>query len=163
MTVSEIRQQIEQFELFQCGLYHEKVQLNSVTLSPIKTSVLDEEHYQRVELCKLEDRRKRLGCAHSISNNRFMSLIEGLDTDNSEIKDLQIKIDDVLLQIYTLDHVKGELEKEFAVSLENNPEESVKNDIQIRLKECISTHSGFINELSGLKKELITAIDRLDS
>ena len=54
MTLKEIKNNLTNFELFQCGMYHEKVKLDSKTKIPLKTSIQNESSFLRIKLCDLK-------------------------------------------------------------------------------------------------------------
>lgn len=158
MTIKDIKQNIEAFELVPCGLKHELVKLDADSKRPIKHSISDKNQYQRIELCSLSDRNKRLGCAHSASNARFNRLIDQLETDDDIVIELQKNINAVIFKIYMLDHKKGDLEKEYAICLDKN---ITTQKIKEQLNECITLHKTYINNLKDLKNSLITLIDTM--
>lgn len=158
MTRQEIKQKLEAFELVQCGLKHELVKLDLGTKLPIKLTSSQDTEYQRISLCQLTDRQKRLGCAHSSSNAHFNRLIDALQTENLEIKTIQKKINNQIFNIYMLDHKKGDLEKEYAICLDN---QLTTQSTKQQLKECIALHRTYMDNLKSLKNELITSIDTI--
>ncbi|ARV14485.1 hypothetical protein [Polaribacter sp. SA4-12] len=161
MTLHDIKSNLEDFELFQCGMYHEKVRLDPKTKLPLKTNIIGENQFLRIDLCNSKLRKKRLGCAHSSANLNFNELINKIEIDSIHIKEIQIKINETILNIYELDHKKGNLEKEFAEVLLNTiPNLETRNNIQNKIGICISLHRDYIATLKVLKDELINIIDQ---
>lgn len=158
MSIQDIRNELDAFELVKCGLRHELVKLDAETKLPLKHTSSIETQFQRIDLCSNIIRNKRLGCAHSASNVNFNRLIDALNTENTEIKTIQKKINDQILDIYALDHKKGDLEKEYAICLDK---QMSTQDVDKQLKECITIHSAYIDNLKTLKTNLITSIDTL--
>ena len=162
MTKQEIRQQLSEFNLVQCGLYHENILMDPETKEPCKNISSNEVQYLRVKLCPMEVRSKRLGCAHSISNKRFEDLMDELKSNDSEILELKNEFNTLFCKIYKLDHVKGELDKELIIHDFDKSEES-RDRIQIKqdLQNSIETHNQLINELGILKEKLLKRVDQL--
>jgi len=141
-------------------MYHEKIKMDT-TGQPILNRTSNDSYYERMNLCGTSERSKRLGCAHSSSNNNFLNLIDQLKTDDQKIVDLKKEICNLILQVYTLDHKKGELEKELVISLSNHnvKKESIK--IQERLTDSILTHRKLMDELKMLRNMLILRLEEL--
>ena len=158
MTILQIKNKIEQFHVVKCDMYHEKIKMDN-TGQPILNRTSNDSYYERMNLCETSERSKRLGCAHSSSNNNFLNLIDQLKTDDQKIVDLKKEISDLILQVYTLDHKKGELEKELVISLGNDnvKKESIK--IQERLTDSILTHRKLMDELKMLRNKLILRLE----
>lgn len=86
MTNKEILKELSTFETSQCGMYDENILMDPETHLPVKNITSSEHQNLRVKLCPVEIRSKRLGCAHSISNKRFMDLVNRLDFNNEAIE-----------------------------------------------------------------------------
>ncbi|QNM86531.1 hypothetical protein H9W90_05275 [Polaribacter pectinis] len=156
MTIPEIKNELEKFTVFKCGLKHELVKLDSKTKHPVKKIVSNKEIYERVALCNSSKRAYRLGCAHSNSNLKFNQLVSSIQIDNLEIKRILNEINQVISKIYLLDHEKGNLEKEFAICLEN-PSNSIV-EIESSINSCKTTHNNYMNDLHLLKTALLSFI-----
>ena len=162
MTLTEIKQALEQYHVIQCEMHHELVELDKTTKLPIKSVIGGEEMYQRVNLCANEFRQYQLGCAHSISNNNFNSLIAPLAKEDVVIEQLQDQLNKVILNIYTLDHQKGDLEKQYAKSITPNylgkvlTAEILENIAAVKL-----IHREYMSQLGAIKAALIQRIDEL--
>ena len=161
MTILQIQKKIKQFQVVKCDMYHEKIKLDIKTGQPILKETSNGSSYERVNLCGVVQRSKRLGCAHSSSNNSFLNLIDGLKTNNQEIINIKKRISDLILQIYTLDHKKGELEKELVISnnLDDVKEKTIK--VQEALTDSVLTHRKIMDELKMLKTKLILHLEGL--
>ncbi len=153
---SEIKQELSTFVTVQCGLYHEKVALNPETKMPIITQIDSEVACTRVQLCPANLRSKRLGCAHSFANDNFNKLINELESENSEITELQAKIKQIILKIYMLDHEKGNLEKDHAKSVMfHSSNKSQQENIQTKIEQCLAQHFILISELESTKNKIL--------
>lgn len=161
MTILQIKNKIEQFQVIKCDMYHEKVKLDTQTGQPIIKTSSNESYYERVPLCKITERSKRLGCAHSSSNNNFLHLIEELKTDDQEIFNLKKGISNLIIQIYALDHKKGDLEKELADSLGIDEVKKMQVKVKEKLSDCIKSHRKLMDELNKHRTKLILRLDQL--
>lgn len=161
MTLLQIKEKLEQFQVVKCDMYHEKIKLDIKTGQPISKETSNGSSYERVNLCGVVERSKRLGCAHSSSNNNFLNLIDELKTNDQEIINFKKRISDLILQIYTLDHKKGELEKELVISnsLDDAKEKTIK--VQEALTDSILAHRKIMNKLKTLKTKLILHLEEL--
>ena len=161
MTLSEIKQKLNAFQLIHCGLKHEEVLLDDKTRLPRMTGAIDEQVYKRQDLCA--NRKQRLGCAHSPANDHFKKLLDEIQANDPKIEKLKKEFNDLVLQIYMLDHKKGNLEKSFAESLEtDNSSGLLPSDIQKELAACKQLHSKYINELGIIKSGVIQRIDEIN-
>ncbi len=160
MTFLQIKNKIEQFHIVKCDMYHEKVKLDK-TGQPIIKSSSNESYYERVPLCEITERSKRLGCAHSSSNSNFIHLIDEFKTDDQEIIKFKKEISDLINQIYALDHKKGDLEKEIVVSFIVDKVKEKQTKINEELGDCILLHRKLMDELKTLKANLILRLDQL--
>ena len=79
MTLQDIKRHIETFELVPCGLKHELVKLDSNSKLPIKHTISGRRSIQRIELCPLSDRNKRLGLRAFGLECKFYRLIDQLE------------------------------------------------------------------------------------
>ncbi|MEE9407383.1 MAG: hypothetical protein V3V28_04825 [Polaribacter sp.] len=161
MTILQIKNKIKQFQVVKCDMYHEKIKLNNKTSQPILNTTSNDFSYERMSLCAKNKRSERLGCAHSSSNNSFINLIEELKIENQEIDSLKKRISDSILQVYSLDHIKGELEKELVISLSQNSLKNKSIIIQEKLTDSILTHRKIMEELKLLKDRLILRLEKL--
>ena len=160
MTLLEIKQKLSAYQVVHCGLSHEAVLLDRKTRIPVKLGNSHEEVYKRVQLCNLTDRNQRLGCAHSSANKAFTNIIEELPTDPI-IEKLKREFNKLIFQIYTLDHKKGNLERDFAETLESsNSNGLTSSDVQKELNACIQIHNSYMNQLHQLKSNIIIHIDK---
>jgi len=161
MTILQIKNKIEQFQVVKCDMYHEKIKLDIQTGQPILKGTSHDSYYERVNLCGIAERSKRLGCAHSSSNNSFLNLIDELKTNDQEIINFKKRIRSLILQIYTLDHKKGELEKELVISISVDDVKEKNIKIQKELTDSILAHRKIMNELKLLKTKLILHLEEL--
>lgn len=161
MLPQEIIEKIEEFEVFQCGLYHEKVKIDTTTKLPVKSNSVDEDCFSRVNLCDSRLRRKRLGCAHSSANYQFNNLINSIGIITDDIKETKDTLNATILKIYQLDHKKGDLEKEFAKAIQNK-DTDLKKSIQNKISNCIKLHKTFMNTLNVLKTDIIRKLNAVN-
>jgi len=162
MTLSEIKQNLNGFQFVHCGLSHEAVLLDRKSNLPVKNEISDENIYKRVDLCSLIDRKQRLGCAHSSANDTFNKLIDELPEKDFIIEKFRKQFNELIFQIYMLDHKKGNLEKNFAEAIDpSNSCELSSSNIQKELDACKHTHSIHIDQLSEIRSCIIQRIDKL--
>jgi len=156
MTLVEIKQQIEAFQIVHCNLHHEVVRRDAHGM-PVKATVGGEEIFERVQLCK--NRAQRLGCAHSGANIRFKSIFASLEEADEIINKLLVAFDKTIISIYELDHQKGFLEKDLAENF-LFVEKTIAN-IQEEMKDCILNHDKKMTELEDIKSAILLRIDEL--
>ena len=163
MELAEVKEKLENFQLVQCGLSHEKVRLNPETSLPIKVKISEEEIFQRRDLCPADQRKKTLGCAHSSSNIAFERLIEDIASKDDTISLLKQRLNFQISEIYQLDHKKGDLEKARAKLMTRDllcsERALIRNDQEI--KQCIALHRSQIKNLGAIKSAIIDRIDEL--
>ncbi|MCL7754225.1 hypothetical protein MPF13_10670 [Polaribacter sp. Z022] len=161
MILNQIKKELNEFEIFKCEMYHEKVKTNSITKLPIKKCVDGKDVFIRVKLCNINLRQKRLGCAHSSVNLRFNALLDKIKVDTNKVNKIKIKFNQTINNIYLLDHKKGNLEKEYAnLLLRNNIDLNKKHNLQNKIEDCVLIHNNYLNTLSLLKVELIKIINQ---
>jgi len=159
MTLSEIKEKLNEFQFINCGLRHEQVLLDTATILPVLGGAIDPPTYMRVNLCNIEDRRKRLGCAHSPSNDSFNRLLDQIPGDDDVIAQLQKQFNEVVLKIYVLDHQKGDLEKSIAEATDTRLTNDLSADeIQQEIASCISAHGSEIDSLRNINASIIDRI-----
>lgn len=162
MTLPEIRENLEHFKVVKCKLSHEVVAMDRNSGKALKTEVSGETVYSRVNLCAINERKIRLGCAHSSANHSFNELLNKLPKNDSILEGLQKEFNDVVLQIYQLDHVKGNLERDFALNSDVNFSGTIsEQEIRFKLNECEDLHGKSMDRLDSLRKALIKRIDEL--
>ncbi|MDX2361512.1 MAG: hypothetical protein QNK23_11950 [Crocinitomicaceae bacterium] len=162
MNILEIKEQLATFKVVQCDLFHETVKLDPQTGTPIEKQSSDGMYLERVQLCDMGLRKERLGCAHSSSNNRFNNLISDIQSNDPKVNQLQEDINGVILKIYKLDHEKGDLEKEYALSKKAQDGQKVlTEEVQVNIDACNEKHRGYLKELQELKNSLIDRLDEI--
>lgn len=160
MSLSEIKSTIENFRTVECGLYHETVTTDEQ--GPKKKVIAEEEIFERVSLCKNEDRRVRLGCAHSMANSEFDRILGSTQLQQPEIQELRKEFNRICMEIYRLDHKMGDLQKEYAQFLDVGEEGSIKfNGIEKEIKEARDAHGKFIRELTKIRDKVLVQIDEI--
>ena len=162
MTLSELKQQLKHFKVVPCELYHELVALDKDSGLPLKTDATGTTLYQRVSLCDVEERKQRLGCAHSVSNVQYNNLLNALDPKDDTITALQETFNKTVLNIYKLDHDKGDLEKAYAETLE--PNYNGRHTIEAvnqRIADCKAVHNSLMKTLEDIRVCINERIDQL--
>jgi hypothetical protein len=117
-------------------MHHEKV-LTDLDEKPIHRSIGETLIFDRVKLCDVALRNKRLGCAHSGVNLNFEHVLDqlliALPQCVKQISEFKSEFKSVILKIHTLDHNVGNLEHDIGMSKlsfdnfgKNNQEESLR-------------------------------------
>ena len=152
ISPGELKREIESFRLISCGLRHEQV-------TGEKGSVLDEfgtevsKTFTRVGLCSKELRNSVIGCAHTPANHKFIDLLKKTEFLHAGVTDLRKEFDETITQIYLLDHVKGELEKElFTLSGED------KILFQRKKEELVREHAKLQKRLFSIRQSVIETL-----
>jgi hypothetical protein len=160
-TINDKIELLAKFRVLHCKMIHEKVLFDDVGQAQILYNG-ENRVYRRASLCA--SRKYNLGCSHTNANNNFLRILK-------EIKELiPIKkqwLDDYIsdfetriLDVYTLDVKKGDLEEQFAIHLENNNQEGLKI-IKENIKAAESHHDKMMNQLQMLKTNIIKGLKSL--
>lgn len=154
--LSDIIQILKDFEVVACDLVHEKVALNKKV--PRVIDVGGDEKFERKGLCKYDKRKQRLGCAHTNANTDFLNFLKEIDHLKPNIRTDVESLENIILQIYLLDHHKGELEKKKAECYLHNDHLNIQQ-CEEELKNAINRHRSLIQNLDGLKTQIIRKLE----
>lgn len=153
MNRQKTKTQLSGFKIVKCDMYHEKIQVDSRFNEPILTIQESEKIYLRNNLCSFKLRSERQGCAHSNANLNFIQLVDQLNDDDKKVTDIKTKIEQLITEIYQLDHEKGALEKEIhECSLDK------LLSVQKNLSKSIIKHRELMSHLESLKNQLLNYI-----
>nr|WP_321235758.1 hypothetical protein [uncultured Psychroserpens sp.] len=155
-NIPQILETIESFQIVKCDMFHEKVVVD-VNERPIHRFQDDTIVFDRVKLCDIKHRNKRLGCAHSSVNIKFERVLEDLALALPEcinqISELKNEFQSVVAEIYALDHKVGNLEHELAVcQLKSDTKE--KDSIIVSMSLLKTEHRSFMTHLSKIKSDI---------
>lgn len=144
MSLTEVIENLEQFTVVKCGMHHEKVLLDKDE-TPVKNVIGDDVSFARMQLC--EGRRQRLGCAHTSANDRFNRLLESVE-HVAEIPRLREEFNNLILKVYQLDHIVGNLEHDKATG-------KIVDD---QLEDCKRQHASLMDQLNETKLSIIAQL-----
>lgn len=155
-------EELNKFEIVQCGLRHEDIRYDQKSGIPQKRFVGETVYYERNNLCDSSLRKIRLGCAHAPSNIHFNELVKSVAAGNEQIGEQLETFDDLITQIYALDHEKGEWDKKRANcrEMEQVPKAEMEK-IEAHLSGVDVRHRLLIDQLTQIKKDLLQSITRL--
>jgi hypothetical protein len=159
MTISELKNALNSFKVVPCKMHHERVLLDAKTGAPVKSDIGLDEIFTRVQLCNIDLRTERLGCAHTVAQKTFNGLLETMAAQDVDIQSLQVQFNEVILKIYLLDHKKGDLEIEYARCLDSG---TSLDEIQNRIDKSIQLHDSLISQLQEVKNNIIKRLDEID-
>ncbi|WP_158996388.1 hypothetical protein [Mucilaginibacter sp. L196] len=158
-----LKTQLAQYKTFDCKLRHENIidvgsseGIDSMDL-PLEPIV------NRVGFCNHSFRSVAISCAHTTAALKFKNLI-GKISQQVEIpqNDLLIKtFDDLLCEIYLLDHKKGNLEKEYAFVEFYDKSGVDREEIKLEINKVGEQHSKLVAALELLRQTILTALDQL--
>lgn len=154
--LSDIIQALKDFEVVSCNLVHEKVLMDN-KVSKVK-DMGGSNHFERKGLCTTLIRERRLGCAHTHANSNFINLLKEVEVQKPEIKSDAKTLENIILQIYLLDHHKGELEKKKAEYFLHRDNQKIQQ-CEEKLKTAIKEHQSLVKELEGLKTQIIQKLE----
>lgn len=158
MTLNQIKEALATFKTVSCKMYHEKVAFDTSTGLPQTQPATDRVTFIPVSLCAA--RHERIGCAHTKANSQFNRWLDQLP--RQEFAPLQVKFNEVVNQIYFLDHQKGEAEKQLAVLLlATSPDQAAIQQQKIVIEQLEIHHHQFISQLSILKDDILKQLDQL--
>jgi len=153
--------QLAQYKIFDCKLRHESI-IDIESNEGIDSMGLPlEPIVNRVGFCNNSFRSVAISCAHTTAAIKFKDLMEKI-SQQIEISpnDLCIKaFDDLLCEIYLLDHKKGSLEKEYAFAKFYNKSGVEHEEIKFEISEVEKQHSKLVAELELLRQTILTALD----
>lgn len=157
--LNSIYTELLRYKTTQCQLKHEQVK------EVISDAVMGDEGPQdrivRTGFCDSAFRKWELGCAHTpAAMHNFKTLVGNfagaadLDASNLPLQNM----DDVICQIFLLDHEKGALEKQYSfLKLRNGSPEEIAAT-QDKLKTAIAHHTVLINQLEQLRASVLAKL-----
>jgi hypothetical protein len=155
-TVSQLLGTIESFHIVQCSMYHERVATDGNN-NPVHKFQGDTMIFNRVNLCHVNERKLRLGCAHSSVNLNFEGVLERLAVElpqrMEQILSFKTEFQAVVTQIYTLDHKVGQLEHDLAVCRMTS-DETLKVTIKNSMTVLKGEHRKLMTRLSEIKSDI---------
>ena len=157
LDLKDIIKLLNDFQVVRCNLVHEKV-LMSQGMPRVK-EIGSDKKFDLKGLCPSLIRDKRLGCAHTMANSQFTRLIRKAELINPVIKSDIILLENLIFEIYQIDHLKGDLEKEKAIFCLQNDYLGIKK-CEDNLVELIDKHQSLISDLDRLKNRIIQALKR---
>ncbi|WP_412983802.1 hypothetical protein [Pontimicrobium sp. IMCC45349] len=163
-TLEAINNKIEllaKFRVLHCKMIHEKVLFDDVGQAQ---KMYDGENavYRRANLCA--SRKYNLGCSHTNANNNFLRTLkeikELIPIKKKWLDDYISDFETMILDVYTLDVKKGNLEEQFAIHLENNNPGGLKI-IKENIQVAESHHDKMMDQLELLKTNIIKGLKGL--
>jgi len=155
--------QLAQYKTFDCKLRHENIidvesneGIGSMGL-PLESIV------NRVGFCNHSFKSVVISCAHTSAAFKFKNLIKEI-SQQAEIpqNDLHIKaFDDLLCEIYLLDHKIGSLEKEYAFAEFYDKNGIERKKIKLEMNRVVEKHSKLVVELELLRQTILTELNQL--
>jgi len=155
--------QLAQYKTFDCKLRHENIVDVGSNEGTDSMGLPLEPIINRLGFCNHSFRDVAINCAHTTAAFNFKNLVEKI-SQQVEIpqNDLHIKaFDDLLCEIYLLDHKKGSLEKEYAFAEFYDENEIDREEIKLEINKVEKQHSKLVAELELLRRTILTALDQL--
>ncbi len=146
-------EKLKSFDVVYCKMVHEKI-LSSH--EEFDTAI------KRMPLCEKQFRDKRLGCAHGSSNIRFIETLRTISNDwpsKREVIDEAVHaFNQLLSQIYLLDHKRGHLEYDLYIlkhkTASNTEIDSIKNQIETLEID----HTQLLTKLNTIRQDIINVL-----
>ncbi|MEH6535323.1 MAG: hypothetical protein V7719_02945 [Psychroserpens sp.] len=155
-NILQILETIQSFQIVQCQMHHEKV-VTDVDENPIHNLQDDTIVFNRVKLCEIKQRNKRLGCAHSGVNINFERVLDNLITalpqSIKQISESKNKFKSVVTKIYALDHKVGNLEHDLAICKLTN-DDCGKDNLMASMRLLKTEHTTLMDQLSKIKADI---------
>ncbi len=153
-------QQLSGYRTLQCGQNHEKV----VEISEIEAGNPEMGHEDHPGwklnikgLCSAELRNSTLGCSHNMVLSKYNRVINDLiSQDLIGQTALPMKeMNDVIAEIYRMDHEKGRLEKYHAVLKKEQSDVQQEAETAQKLQELRQGHVELIKKLEILHQKVL--------
>ena len=174
-NIISVQERISNLEGVKCHLTHERVRFDKDTKLPIPHS-LDECSFQRLNLCPMEIRTKRLACGHTDVRNFLKEVLYSMtnykEFDHDEILNLYNDLEKLDNEICALDHRKGFAEMDYAVKIDkvdknNNSEKEIKKILEddvIKEKNTIREielqHDKYVDSMVELRDKILSVLDK---
>lgn len=153
--LKEVYQALSMFKVLKCDMVHEKVLSNKATGLPQKN--ISTSGFERMGLCPKSIRDFRLGCAHTVSNHNFMKHVRQLAESLQEFEKYPSELDRIFLEIYKIDHLKGDLEKGLAESLFEE-DDSNRGRTEDSINEVLKDHRQLLDKLDVLRSMILLSL-----
>ena len=154
--IPELLEAIQSFQILQCEMQHEKVAIG-LDRNPIHNFQDGVIVFDRVNLCDIKHRNRRLGCAHSCANTNFERVLDDLvirlPQYVNQILAFKNEFKSVITLIYGLDHKVGNLEHDLAICKLNNDGQA-KDEILSIQRLLKSEHRQLLHHLSKIKSDI---------
>ncbi|MEM9679531.1 MAG: hypothetical protein AAF901_04340 [Bacteroidota bacterium] len=154
--------QLEQFTIVHCKMTHEKVMYYNQ--QPQYKIVDNNIIFDRAKLCL--GRAYNLGCAHTKANTNYSILLGQLEpycgSHLEKLQYLKTRFEELILQIYQLDHERGDLEHNYAlidISKDNTIDTSEWLE---RIRDLESKHHGLTTALEELHVDVIHLVKQMN-
>ncbi len=127
--------QLANYKVVKCGMHHEKVVGGGVGTETL----------ERNGLCATRERSVRLGCAHASSDRSFRSILSEMETYDRRFGALKEDFSKAMIQVYRLDHKKGDLEKQLFCSAGTE-----RVIIQEQIDETLGEHRALLDVIESV-------------
>lgn len=154
LRAREIYARLKEFTVVNCGMVHERVKMENG--NPLIYKTEDSYDCTRLSLCPKKVRDIRLGCAHASSNLRFRNYLDKLCELDADFRVYEDELRSLLMAVYTLDHQKGELEKQLAIHLS---EDKKVTGIKSQIRRAVSQHNELMEQLRELKQHILALLE----
>jgi hypothetical protein len=155
--------ELTQYKTFDCKLRHENI-IDVQSNEGIDNMDLPlEAIVNRVGFCNHGFRSVAISCAHTTAAIKFKNLVEKISQQvETPQNDVCIKaFDDLLYEIYLLDHKKGSLEKEYAFAEFYDKSWVDREEIKLEINKIEKQHSKLVAELELLRQTILTTLNQL--
>jgi len=163
----ESREQLTSLKAIDCRMAHERVLIDRRTQLPVAGAVPEFE-FERRGLCSAGKRLKNPACGHTMARYRIETALDNLP-DHAEFLRWRGELAVLTDSIHTLDHRKGEAEKQSANLIKNKHHcfEKIEKDrlerqfllIKHQINEMENLHSLFSAQIEQLKNNILAAIN----
>jgi len=150
--LSQIVSKLESYHTAYCSLKHEQV----VSTSYFENTTT----FKRYGFCDQATRKQRIGCAHTSANGAFYKIMLSAGTQVPDAKAWADKVEQLFLEIYLIDFVKGALEKQLALARSANDPLMI-TEAKMAITEVISTHHQLIKAIEELKFQFINKLKNI--
>ena len=154
--------QLEQYKTFSCKLRHETIINFDSNKGTDNLGLPLESMFNRVGFCNHSFRSVTINCAHTTAAIKFKDLIKNI---SQQLEDFQgayfIKaIDDLLCEIYLLDHKRGSLEKIYAFTKHKAKDSIQDKQTKHDIDSLIKHHSKLVTELDVVRQTIVNELNQ---
>lgn len=159
LQLLELKEKLSVFQTVSCRLMHEQVQ-EIMDDSITDYADLERLMVRRKGFCNPAMRRTWLGCAHTMANDTFARLSDCVHATGILHTDTipSIGFNDLVVEIYRIDHEKGRMEKRKALAQKQNDTAELIN-IADSMQDIIYRHQCCIKQLEQMRSDLMCQID----